>query len=131
MIRRKTTRARAPATFNLPADVSFDPVVPGIEMGTVVGDRASGAHGTFVRFQPGATLPMHLYTEALNGVVIDGILAHQLSLDDGGERAELTSGSHFSFDARQVHSTACVGEEPCLFFVFQNAPFALEMAEAS
>jgi hypothetical protein len=48
--------------------VPFEPVIEGVEMARVIGDRKSGPHGTLVRLAPGVPLPLHHYDQPLAGV---------------------------------------------------------------
>jgi hypothetical protein len=48
--------------------VPFEPVIEGVEVASVIGDRKSGPHGTFVRLAPGLRLPLHDYDQPLAGV---------------------------------------------------------------
>lgn len=71
-------------------------------------------------------VPLHHYTEALGGFVISGKVSHPVPGNESSEAA-LGPGAFFSFAAGEPHETNNEGEEPALFFIFQDHPWILEM----
>ena len=68
------------------AQVRFEPVIEGVEMASVIGDRKGGPHGTLVRLAPGVRLPLHHYDQPLAGVVVTGSLVHPVQGNPGSEQ---------------------------------------------
>ena len=108
------------------AQVRFEPVIEGVEMASVIGDRTGGPHGTLVRLAPGVRLPLHHYDQALAGVVVTGSVAHPM-LGNPGSQQTLGPGGFFSFAANEPHETNNVGDGVAVFFIFQEHPWVLAM----
>ena len=108
------------------AQVRFEPVIEGVEMASVIGDRTGGPHGTLVRLAPGVRLRLHHYDQPLAGVVVAGNVAHPVSGNPDSQQT-LGPGSLFSFAANEPHETNNVGDGFALFFIFQEHPWRLAM----
>ena len=105
-------------------DVHFDVAVPGVSLGTVRGDRNTGAHDTFVKMTAGSSVPSHWYTADIRGVVVAGSVTH-LTPTNQMSPTTLTSGSFFFIPAMAEHTSRCDGSQDCLFLIYQEVAFGL------
>ena len=117
--------------FMSSADVEFQDIVPGtVAFAAVVGDRESGAHGTFVKIPPGQATPMHTHGAAYHAVVIDGNFENPIDGDEASN-VTLTKGSYYYVPAGAAHITRCAEDSPidCLTFFYQDVPFDFAVSE--
>lgn len=117
--------------FTAAEDVVFEDIIPGVvSFGTVTGDRAKGAHGTFVRIPAGKATPLHTHGAAYNAVIIQGKMENPITDVDISD-AVLTAGSYYFVPAGAAHITRCAADSPvdCISFFYQDVPFDFAVAE--
>ena len=85
-------------------------------------------HGTFGRFIPNGTSPLHTHGGEYYGIVIDGTLSNPFSnaaaepaLGEDGAPV-IGQGGFWEVPADAVHVTQC-GDAGCLWYLHQNVPF--------
>jgi quercetin dioxygenase-like cupin family protein len=61
----------------------YKPTAKGVSMAAVWGDAATGAHGTWTKFDPGYDSGMHTHTNDVSIVVVKGAYLYK---DDAGEK---------------------------------------------
>jgi len=117
--------------FTVADAVEFEDIIPGVvAFGTVSGDRASEAHGTFVRIPAGQATPLHTHGAEYHAVIIQGNLENPIMGDDSSN-VTLTAGSYYFVPAGAKHITRCAADSPvdCISYFYQNVPFDFEVAE--
>lgn len=107
-------------------DLEWVEIIPGISFAAAYGQWAEGAHGKFIRFEPGAAAPMHRHSSAYRGVIIQGELTNPYP---GEEAVAMGPGDYWHVPAEMAHANECVSEEPCLFFTYGDAPWDIEVIE--
>ena len=80
-----------------------------------------GRHGDVVRFPAGFDSGPHTHTASYRGVVIEGVLMNPVERESTSVR--LPARSTWFVAGGAVHSTKCVSEEDCVFYVHQEADF--------
>ncbi len=80
-----------------------------------------GRHGDVVRFPPGFDSGPHTHTASYRGVVIQGELMNPAGRESTSVR--LPPGSTWFVAGGVVHSTKCVSDQECMFYVHQEAGF--------
>ncbi len=111
--------------------VMFQDIIPGVvAFGTVSGDRAKGAHGTFVRIPAGKATPLHTHAAAYDAVIIQGKLENPIPGNDASNTA-LTAGSYYHVPAGAKHITRCADDSPvdCISYFYQSVPFDFAVAK--
>ncbi len=108
-------------------DKKFVPAFPGndaINFAAAYGDRSSGQHGTFGRFPANFETPPHIHTHGYSAIVVSGEMTNPFE----GEKNPpvLKPGSFWSVKAGSVHTTACVSNTPCEFFMYSRRSFDFE-----
>ncbi|MDX1421000.1 MAG: cupin domain-containing protein [Rubricoccaceae bacterium] len=118
-----------------PSDAVFTPydalewveIVPGVTFAATHGDMMAEAHGKLIRFDAGVSTPVHTHTNAYHGVVIQGRVTNPYS-DDEALR-EMGAGDYWYVPGGAPHRTACVSEEPCLFYTYGDAAWDVAVLE--
>ena len=102
-------------------EVTFNEIAPFVKMGSAWGNMQEGAHGTFGIFKAGAASPKHVHSGAYHGVVISGVMTNPFG--DEKNPPEMEAGSYWYVPAGREHVTACISEEPCLFYFHAESGF--------
>lgn len=108
-------------------DVEWVEIVPGLAFGGVYGTFTETAHGKLVRFEPGLASPPHTHSGPYHGVVLRGTVTNPYQGETDPPRMEV--GDYFMVPGGVAHVTACVSEEPCLFYTHSDGPWDFEMVE--
>src|SRR5262249_22224321 len=107
-------------SLNVPANqVSYKDLV-GPQLGTVWGDSAKGAHGSFLRLPKGFVSPAHLHTGDYYGVIVEGLVTNA---EAGEPEVVLGPGSYYFQKGKADHVTKCVGSADCLIYISQSQAF--------
>ncbi len=81
----------------------------------------NGRHGDVIRFPAGFDSGPHTHTATYRGVVIQGILMNPPEGQTTSVR--LPPGSTWFVAGGVVHSTQCISDQECLFYIHQDAAF--------
>ena len=111
----------AAARSVLPTEIEFEQIAPFVQMGAAWGDRSSASHGTFGRFPGGAASPAHTHSGAYHGIVISGLMTNPFEGESNPPK--MGPGGYWYVPADVDHVTACVSEEPCLFYFHADGAF--------
>ncbi len=101
--------------------IEFEQIAPFVQMGAAWGNRMEEKHGTFGIFPGGASSPLHIHTGAYHGVVISGVMINPFEQEDNPPH--MGPGSYWYVPAKMEHVTACVSEEPCVFYFHADGAF--------
>jgi len=101
--------------------LSWTEIAPFVKMAAAYGDRSSGGHGTFGRFPPGASSPVHTHSGDYRAVVLAGVKTAPFNHDPSPRK--LGAGSGWWVPGGAVHATACVSDTPCLFYFHADSGF--------
>jgi quercetin dioxygenase-like cupin family protein len=105
-------------------DLEWVEIIPGVAFAAAYGRWTEGAHGKFVRFDPGVSAPMHRHNSAYRGVVVQGELTNPYP---GEEVVVMRPGDFWRVPADMAHSNECVSDEPCVFFTYGEAAWDIEV----
>ncbi len=97
--------------------VAADP----IQFAVVSGDLQTGPQGTFGRFPANFETPKHVHSHGYRAVVISGEMTNPFEGETNSP--VMTPGSFWSVAGGTNHSTACVSDTPCEFFMFADKGF--------
>ena len=92
----------------------------GPQLGTVWGDSATGAHGSFLRLPKGFVSPMHLHSGDYYGVIVEGSVSNA---EAGQREVVLGPGSYYFQKGKADHVTKCIGNTDCLIYISQSKAF--------
>lgn len=110
-------------------EVEWTEIIPGVRFGAVYGQWDREAHGKLISFDPGVRTPMHVHSGAYHGVVIRGEVTNPYASDE--EEVAMGPGTYWYVPGGAPHVTACVSEEPCLFYTHADGAWDIEVVEGS
>lgn len=93
-----------------------------IRFGKGFGEVFATAHGTFGRFPGNFTTPAHTHSHSYHAVVLQGVMINPAAGDHGPAK-KMGPGSYWHVPGGAEHTTACVSEEPCVFYMHQTTSF--------
>ena len=106
-------------------DKKFVTVMDPIQFADAYGDANSGNYGRFGLFPAYFETPSHIHSHGYNAVVIKGIMTNPF--DNDKNPPILTPGSFWSVKMGDIHTTACISDIPCEFFVYSNESFDFDV----
>ena len=126
--RRLGKRAQRPRELRhaRPDQMHFEEVVPGASRAILWGDPETGPYAAFVRFEPGARLPLHTHTNPIALVVVSGAYL-QGSRREGEIRVE--AGEYLYNPAGSTHWSGADAQAGCLFYEEGPDRFDIVFAE--
>lgn len=92
----------------------------GPQLGTVRGDSAKGAHGSFLRLPKSFVSPPHVHTGDYYGAIVEGSV---INAETGQQEVVLGPGSYYFPKGKAEHVTKCVGDAGCLICISQTQAF--------
>lgn len=110
----------AAQSLGIPADAVKYQDLGGPQLGTVWGDAAKGAHGSFLRLPKGFVSPSHLHTGDYYGVIVQGAVTNA---EAGQQEVVLGPGSYYFQKGKADHVTKCIGDTDCLIYISQSKAF--------
>lgn len=90
------------------------------------GDPKTGPTQWFFRLKAGTAFPKHWHSTPENMVTIRGALTFNF---ETGQTVTLKAGDHLHYQAGMTHWGQCEPDEDCLFFVFNDQPYDLHLAQ--
>ncbi|MEW7291604.1 DUF4437 domain-containing protein [Aquimarina sp. 2304DJ70-9] len=115
--------------FLTPEDLKWVTAFDGfpINFAMVSGNTFEGSHGTFAKFPGGSFItPPHTHANSYKAVVISGQIINPMEDEEPEDAKVMGPGSYWYVPANEVHTTGCVSEEPCIFYMYQSVPFNFE-----
>jgi len=100
--------------------------LPGCGFVLVRGDPARGPSQWLFRLNAGTAFPKHWHPTPENMVGITGTLTFHF---ETGETHALTSGDFLNYQAGMTHWGQCEAGEDCLFYAFNDLPYAIHLLE--
>ena len=110
----------SPQSLSIPsAQVKYKDL-GGPQLGTVWGDSAKGAHGSFLRLPKGFVSPAHLHSGDYYGVIVEGSVTNA---EAGQQEVVLGPGSYYFQKGKSDHVTKCMSNADCLIYISQSKAF--------
>lgn len=106
-------------------DKEFTTVMDPIQFANAYGDANSGDYGRFGLFPANFETPSHVHSHGYNAIVIKGTMTNPFNHDQNPPI--LSPGSFWSVKAGDIHTTACISDIPCEFFVYSNQSFDFDV----
>ena len=108
-------------------DRQFENINPKIRLAPAYGDRNIGGHGTFGKFPSNFVTPPHTHSAPYHAVVLKGVMTNPFN----GEKdpPKMKPGSYWFVPAGSVHTTACVSDTPCEFYMYSDSAFDFNPTE--
>jgi len=100
--------------------------LPGCGYVLVRGDPTNGPSQWLFRLSAGTAFPKHWHPTPENMVGITGALTFHF---ETGETHALTPGDFLNYQAGMTHWGQCEAGEDCVFYAFNDLPYAIHMVE--
>lgn len=100
---------------------NYKPASSGVSMAPIWGDRNTGAHGTWTKFEPGQDNGMHTHTNDVWIVVVKGAYLYK---DDAGEK-RVGPGDFLRVPGGHKHWSGGDKKEGALFYEEASGKFDL------
>ena len=103
----------------------FVTVMDPIQFADAYGNASQGPYGRFGKFPANFETPIHIHTHGYRAVVLKGLMTNPF--DNEKNPPVMKPGSYWSVKAGDIHSTACVSDVSCEFFVYSEYSFDFEV----
>ncbi len=100
--------------------------LPGCDLILLEGDPSSGPTQWLIRLRAGQAFPKHWHNTAENMVSVRGALTFNF---ETGQRHTLRPGEYLHYPAGMIHWGQCEQFEDCLFYVFNDQPYDIHLAQ--
>lgn len=119
-----TTQAHAEPIRLLGAnDFDWKKTPEGVAFAALEGDRFAEPYQALVRLPAGTVSPPHVKTANMFGMMLQGEMIHYSPDSDPKSARRMGPGSYYSISAGTAHVSACVSEEPCVAYLYQDGAF--------
>ena len=102
-------------------DKKFNVVMEPISFADAYGSRETGPHGTYGQFPANFETPNHTHSNSYHAIVLKGEMTNPFT--DEKNPPVMGPGSHWFVAAGEAHTTACVSDVPCEFFMYSDKGF--------
>jgi quercetin dioxygenase-like cupin family protein len=110
-----------------PSAVEWVEIVPGVRFAAVYGAWDKEAHGKLISIDAGIRTPMHVHSGAYHGIVVEGIVTNPYAGEEG--EVGMGPGTYWYVPGGAPHITACVSEEPCLFYTYADGAWDIAVRD--
>lgn len=99
----------------LPADLSWAPLRPGVEIARIYGDGERGASAAFLRYAAGASVPLHEHPGLEHILVLEGSQSDEHGSYGAGSCLIHAPGSRHSVRSEEGCLVLALWAEPVVF----------------
>lgn len=92
-----------------------------VQFADAFGSRETGPHGTYGKFPARFETPAHTHSHGYRAVVLEGEMTNPFAGEENPP--VMTAGSFWAVSAGDLHTTACVSDEECVFLMWGDADF--------
>jgi len=104
-------------------DFAWETTPEGVAFAALQGDRFTEPYQALVRLPAGTVSPPHVKSANMYGVMLRGEMIHYAS-DEAPEAArKIGPGAFYSIPKGMAHISACVSDEPCVAYLYQDGAF--------
>jgi glyoxylate utilization-related uncharacterized protein len=104
------------------AKATYKELAPGASGSVVWGDMDNGPHGTFTKFVPGASFPLHTHTSNMRIVVLKGAYVYK---PENGPEVRVSAGHYIFIPGGDRHVSGGDAKEGALFYQTSDGKFDL------
>ena len=95
----------------------------GVAFANIEGDRFTEPYRAMVRLPAGIASPLHVKSANMFGVMIQGEMIHITKGQDADTALRVGAGSFYKVPKGLPHISACVSDEPCIAYLYQDGAF--------
>lgn len=115
MLNQSTRSMQILAAFDPPADLDWQFFREGIEVAWIYRHGADGPAAAYLRYQPGASVPLHEHTGYEHILVLSGAQIDQTGEHKAGEMLISPPGSRHSITSPEGCTVLAIWERPVVF----------------
>lgn len=104
-------------------DFAWETTPEGVAFAALQGDRFAESYQALVRLPAGTVSPPHVKTANMYGIMLQGEMIHYLSEADPHAARRMGPGSFYSIASGTAHVSACVSDDPCIAYLYQDGAF--------
>ncbi len=104
-------------------DYVWETTPEGVAFSALQGDRFAEPYQALVRLPGGMSSPPHVKSANMFGVMLQGEMIRYANGDDPALARVIGSGSYYSISSGLAHISACVSDEPCITYLYQDGAF--------
>ena len=95
-------------------------------VGVETGDAAKGPSIIVEKWDPGCQIPWHWHTPNEHVMMVSGTFSFEIK---GEKPIDVQAGDFVLIPSHQVSQTKCVGPQPCIDFLYTDAPFDVHFVD--
>ncbi|WP_298859461.1 DUF4437 domain-containing protein [uncultured Sulfitobacter sp.] len=104
-------------------DYVWEVTPEGVAFSALQGDRFAEPYQALVRLPAGTISPPHVKSANMFGVMLQGEMTHYANGDDPDAARVIGPGSYYRISSGLAHISACVSDEPCIAYLYQDGAF--------
>ncbi|MHA2686428.1 DUF4437 domain-containing protein [Vibrio harveyi] len=113
------------STILLEQNKQFITLMESIQFPDAYGNARQGFYGRFGKFPANFETPTHIHTHGYRAIVLKGLMTNPF--DNEKNPPVMKPSTYWSVKAGDIHSTACVSDVLCEFFVYSEHSFDFEV----
>tara|TARA_R110001599_G_scaffold66694_9_gene188722 strand:- start:965 stop:1390 length:426 start_codon:yes stop_codon:yes gene_type:complete len=102
---------------------TWEPTPEGVAFAALQGDRFTEPYQALVKLPAGTVSPPHVKSANMYGVILRGEMIHYASEENPENTQRIGPGSFYSIPKGMAHISACVSNEPCIAYLYQDGAF--------
>ena len=104
-------------------DYAWETTPEGVAFAALQGDRFAESYQALVRLPAGTVSPPHVKSANMYGVLLQGEMIHYAKGDNPEAARKIGPGSFYSISSGMAHISACVSDQPCVAYLYQDGAF--------
>jgi len=110
-------------------EMNWETTPEGVAFAALQGDRFHESYQALVKLPSGTISPAHVKSANMYGIVRQGQTAHYARGDAPDAPATIGPGSFYHIPAGLAHVSACVSQDPCMKYLYQDGAFDFLVTE--
>lgn len=104
-------------------DYVWETTPEGVAFAALQGDRFVGSYQALVRLPGGTISPPHVKSANMFGIMLQGEMVHYADGEEPDSAKKIGPGAFYRISSGLAHISACVSDEPCVAYLYQDGPF--------
>ena len=104
-------------------DYVWETTPEGVAFSALQGDRFVEPYQALVRLPAGTISPPHVKSANMFGIMLQGKMIHYADGEDPDSARVIGPGSYYSISSGLAHVSACVSDELCVAYLYQDGAF--------
>jgi hypothetical protein len=104
-------------------DYVWETTPEGVAFAALQGDRFVESYQALVRLPGGTISAPHVKSANMFGIMLHGEMIHYANGEDPDAARRIGAGSFYRISSGLAHISACVSDEPCVAYLYQDGAF--------